>query len=84
MFGSRIRVKELFLTLKIVSKLSEKWSEMFIPDPNPDFFPSRIRIRIFSHPGSRYQKKYRIPDPDSQHCTWIPMNCAFFLNSLGW
>jgi hypothetical protein len=28
-----------FFTLKIVSKLSENLSRMFIPDPDPDFFP---------------------------------------------
>ncbi len=44
---------------KNVSKLSEKWSVMFIPDPDPIFPPSRIRIL-----GS---KKQRIPDPDPQH-----------------
>jgi hypothetical protein len=34
---------------------------MFIPDPDPDFFPSRIK-----DPGV---KKHRIPDPDPQH--WV-------------
>jgi hypothetical protein len=38
---------QVFLALKIVSKLSEKCSEMFTADPDPDFFP---------HPGSRGQK----------------------------
>jgi hypothetical protein len=47
---------QVFLTQKSVSKLSEKWSRMFILDPDPDFFPSRIQ-------GS---KKHWIPDP--QHC----------------
>jgi hypothetical protein len=44
---------------KNVSKLSQKWSVMFIPDPDPIFPPSRIRIQ-----GS---KKHRIPYPDPQH-----------------
>ncbi len=35
----RIPDPEVFLTLKAVSKLSEKGSGMFIPDPYPDFFP---------------------------------------------
>ncbi len=26
------------LTKKIVSKISEKWSELFIPDPDTNFF----------------------------------------------
>jgi hypothetical protein len=33
----------VFLTQKSVSKLLEKCSEMFIPDPDPDFFPFRIQ-----------------------------------------
>jgi hypothetical protein len=41
---------------KNFSKLSEKQSGMFIPDPD------------FIHPGSRGQKA-KIPDPDPQH--WI-------------
>jgi hypothetical protein len=37
--GSRIRIKGLsILTQKIVSKLSEILSRLFIPDPDPDFF----------------------------------------------
>ncbi len=38
----RIRIKEfkyLFLTQKCVSKLSEIWSGIFIPDPDLDFLP---------------------------------------------
>ncbi len=55
-FHPRSASKNLnILTQKIVSKLSEIWSGLFIPDPDPDFFyPSRI-------PGS---KRHRIPDPD--------------------
>ncbi len=37
------------LTQKIVSKLSERWSGLFIPDPDPDFLP-------IPDPGSRGQK----------------------------
>ncbi len=44
------------LTQKIVSTLSEIWSELFIPDPDP-VDPSRI-----PDPGSRGQKA---PDPGS-------------------
>ncbi len=42
------------------SKLSEIWSGMLIPDPDLDFYPSRI-----PNPGSRGQKGTgsRIPDP---------------------
>jgi|688.fasta_scaffold598015_2 hypothetical protein len=29
---------------------------MFIPDPDLDFSPSRIRILIFTHPGSSSQR----------------------------
>ncbi len=43
------------LTQKIVSKLSEIWSGFFIPDPDPDFLPSRI-----PDPGVK-----KAPDPRS-------------------
>ncbi len=46
------------LAQKIVSKLSEIWSGLFIPDPDHDFSPSLIQ-------GS---KRHRILDPDPQHC----------------
>jgi hypothetical protein len=50
--GSRIRIKEffffLFLTLKTVSHLSDKLSEMFFPDPV--FFTSRIRDPVLFYP----------------------------------
>ncbi len=39
---------------KIVSKLSEIWSGLFIPDPDPDFIPDP-RVK-------------KAPDPDPQHC----------------
>ncbi len=57
-----IRIKEFkyFLTQKIVFKLSEIWSGMFIADPDPylEFLP-------IPDPGSRSQKGtgFRIPDP---------------------
>ena len=72
--GSRIRIFSIpdpgsasknlgILTQKLVSKHSEICFELFIPDPDPDFFyPSRI-------PGS---KGHRIPDPDPQHCLQAP------------
>ncbi len=48
------------LTQKIVCKLSEIWSGLFIPDPDPDFLP-------IPNPGSGWSKRHRIPDPDPQH-----------------
>ncbi len=50
---SRIRIKllNIFATQKTVSMLSEKWSGMFVPDP--EFFP---------YPGFGY--RIRIPDPE--------------------
>jgi hypothetical protein len=53
------------LTQKIVSKLSEKWSGLFIPDSDPGFF---------THSGSRGPKRHRIPDP--QHCIYRRMNIS--------
>ncbi len=47
------------LTQKIVSKLSEIWSGLFILDPDPEFLPSRFQ-------GS---KRHRITDP--QHCIYM-------------
>ncbi len=53
------RIKELkYFNPKIVSKLSEIWSGMFISDPDLDFFNSS-RIQ-----GS---KSHRIPDTDPRH-----------------
>ncbi len=55
----RIRIKEFkYLTQKIVSKLREIWSGLFIPDPDPYFLP-------IPDPGSRGQKGtgFWIPDP---------------------
>ncbi len=52
------------LAQKIVSRVKEKSSKKFIPDPVLDFF---------THPGSRIQgsKRHRLPDQDPQHClTW--------------
>jgi hypothetical protein len=46
--GSRIRIKEFkYFNPKIVSKLSEIWSGLFIPDPDPDFY---------THPGFRFER----------------------------
>jgi hypothetical protein len=72
--GSRIQVKKIripdpdphqrikvFLNLKTVSKLSEKFSGMLIPDPG--FVPSRIPNL---DPGVK-----KAPDPDPQHCFFI-------------
>ncbi len=69
---SRIRIPDtqkliqVFFAQKTVSKLSEKWSSMFIPVP--DFPPSRIQ----------WSKKHRIPDPDPQH--W--MKLTYFHNPV--
>ncbi len=53
--GSRIRIKEFkFSTQKIVHKLTEIWSGLFIPDPDPDFYPSRIQ-------GSKRHRTIRMP-----------------------
>ncbi len=51
--GSASNNLSIFTPKKLVFKLSEIWSGLFIP-----------------HPGSRIQgsKRYRIPDPDPQHC----------------
>jgi|694.fasta_scaffold144909_1 hypothetical protein len=60
-FPSRIRIKDLsILTQKIVSELSEIWSRLIIPDPDPVFF---------TRPGSLIQgsKRHRIPYPGPQH-----------------
>jgi hypothetical protein len=55
------------LIQKIVSKLSEIWSGLFIPEPGPDFFyPSRIPdlgLKTAQIP---------VPDPDPQHCIIRP------------
>jgi hypothetical protein len=50
----------------MVSKLSEIWSGVFIPDLDPDFLP-------IPDPGSRVQKGTvsRIQIPDPQHCILI-------------
>ncbi len=68
--GSRIqiRIKE-FLTEKIVSKLSEIWSGMFIPDPGSGSW-------IYTHPGSRGQKGIgsQIPDPDPHPLVWVQVS----------
>ncbi len=56
--------KKMLKKKKIISKLSEIWSGLFIPDPD-----SRSGSWFFTHPGSRIQvsKRHRIPDPDPQH-----------------
>ncbi len=50
----------------MVSKLSEIWSGLFIPDPDPGS-GSRIRILIFYPSRIQGSKRHRIPDPDPQH-----------------
>jgi hypothetical protein len=62
--GSASKKNLSILTPKIwfLSSLSEIWSGLFIPDPDP-----RILILMFypsQDPGSRGQKGHRIPDPD--------------------
>ncbi len=61
--GSGSASKNLsILTQKIVSKLSEKWSGMFIPDPDPG---SSFRIRI-PYPVLDFFYSSRIPNPGSR------------------
>jgi hypothetical protein len=69
--GFRIRIKEFkYLTQKIVSKLSELWFGLFIPDPDTaDFYPSRI-----PDPGMK-----KAPDTDPQHCPKLSIFQFFFL-----
>jgi hypothetical protein len=50
--GSASKILSI-LTQKIVSKLSEIWSKIFIPDPDPD--PNLDFLHILD-PGSRGQK----------------------------
>ncbi len=67
--GSRIRIrikkKFVFLTQKIFSKLSEIWSGIFDPDPDPG-----SGSWFFTHPGSWIQgsNRQQILDPDPQYC----------------
>ncbi len=65
--GSRTRIKEFkyFSPQNIVSKLSEIWSRLFIPDPDPDFLP-------ISDPGAT-----KAPDPGSGSAT-LPMALGMF------
>ncbi len=60
-----------FLTHKMVCKLSEMWSGLSIPDPDPVSW-------FFTNPGSRIQgwKRHRIPDSGSGSATLL------FSNSL--
>ncbi len=59
---------QVFLNQKIVSKLSELWSGMFIPDPDPGF-----GSWFFIHPGSRDQKgtRSRVRNTAIQDFLWI-------------
>ncbi len=54
------------LTQNMVSKLKERWSGLFIPDPDP-----WSGSWLFTYPGSRITdpgvKRHQIPDPDPQH-----------------
>ncbi len=55
--GSRIPIKEFkYFNAKNVSNLSEIWSGLFIPDPDPDFLP-------IPDPGVKKE-----PDPGSRIC----------------
>jgi hypothetical protein len=64
------------LTQKIVYKLLEIWSGLFIRDPDPD--PgSWSRISWFFIPGS---KMHRIPDP--QHWVFKYYNCCRWVYRL--
>ncbi len=59
---------EVFLTQKIVYKLSEISSGMFIPDPDYGF-------RVFTYPGSRTLKK--ATDPGSAILSRSPTKARF-------
>jgi hypothetical protein len=62
--GSRSRIEEFmyFIAKKwfLSSRKYDPGCSLFIPDPNPDFYPSRFPIQ-----GSKSHRS-RIPDP--QHC----------------
>ncbi len=65
-FLSRVRTKVFkYFNPKIVSKLSKIWSWLFIPDPDPYFFP-------IPDPGV---KRHRIPDSYPQHCGYFVKVC---------
>ncbi len=55
--GSATKNSGIFLPKKLLLRACKKWSGTFIPDP--DFFP---------HPGSRGQKKHRIPESATLAC----------------
>jgi hypothetical protein len=55
----RNRIKEVFLTQKMVFKLLEILSGIFIPDPDPDFLP-------IPDPGVK-----KAPDPGSGSATLV-------------
>ncbi len=66
----RIGIKEVCLTHKFVSKLSEILSGMFIPDPDLDFLP-------IPYPGVK-----KAPDPGSGSATLVNNlkgNCSFII-----
>ncbi len=62
----------VFLTQKIVSKLSEIWFRYSFRDPDADLFPSRIRIL---RPGVKIA-----PDPDPPHYRFL----TFFSDRQRW
>ncbi len=68
--GSRIHIK-VFQPQKIVSKLSEIWSGLFIPNPDPG-----SGSWFFFHPGSQIQgsKRHRILDPQHWLINIIDLN----------
>jgi hypothetical protein len=82
----RGRIKEFrYFNPKIVSKLSEKWSGLFIPDPDPDFYPSRIpdpgvnkaldpRSRIKICNTERNQSKVNKTENQMQQTNWAIFN----------
>ncbi len=55
--------KNLSILNPIVTKLSEIWSGMFIPDPDLDFLP-------IPDLGGQKDTESRIPDPDPQHYSY--------------
>ncbi len=71
----RIRIKEFkYFNQKMVSKLSEIWSRLFIPYPDPDFLPILDPgFKGQKRPCTQGSKRHRIPDPDPQHCNSEPL-----------
>jgi hypothetical protein len=62
-FGSASKNLSVLLQKKMVSKLSEIWSGLFIPDPDPGTRPDFLPI---ADPGVK-----KAPDPGSESATLL-------------